>query len=296
MRSLGLLAFVVALLVVTAAISPWVTWELAALVGRPFTFARVYNRVLEILLVVGLPLAWRRLDLGDLAALGLRRRRWKAELGCGLLAGLAGVVAALALAIALGAAVPLLRFTALKTLRKALLGAGAAALIGVGEEMLFRGVLLRRLTRDGGRVAGVVVTTAIYAVVHAIGKHAVQGPAHVWSGFERTAGLFAPLAIPTMWPQVIGLALLGLVLAAARLRSGSLWLPIGVHVAWVGVFRIGRLFVNLRPHPVWVVGFGWPPLIGGAAGCLGVAVTAGLLAVMLRGAVAGAPAGESARS
>jgi membrane protease YdiL (CAAX protease family) len=276
-RSLGLLALVASLLLVAAVVSPWVTWGLGALMTHRFTFDRVFNRVLEILLVVALPLAWHRLDLGDAAALGLRRRHWARELGRGARIGLGGIAVAVILCVLLGAFVPLLRYAPAKTLRKALLGAGAAVLIGVGEEVLFRGVLLRRLMRDGGRVAGVAVTTAIYAAVHAVGREGVHGPLQAWSGFERLGSLFHPLAAATAWPQLGGLALLGLVLAAARLRTGSLWVPVGIHAAWVAVFRIGRLLFYMRPLPVWLVGPGWPPLVGGAAGWLGVAVTALLL-------------------
>jgi hypothetical protein len=64
----------------------------------------------------------------------------------------------------------------------------------------------------------------------------------------------------------------------ARLRSSGLWLPIGIHAAWVATFRVGRLFFDIRPTPPWLVGTGWPPLIGGAAGWIAVGVAAALLA------------------
>jgi len=75
---------------------------------------------------------------------------------------------------------------------------------------------------------------------------------------------------------------LGLVLAWARLRTGSLWTSIGIHAAYVAVFRVGRLVFDILKTPAWLIGPGWPPLIGGAAGWLAVAVTALLLAVVLR--------------
>ncbi len=290
MRTLGLLGLVLGLLALTAVASPWVTWALAAAVGRPYTFARVYNRVFEVLLIVGLVLAWRRLDLGGLGDLGLRRARWLAELGTGLGAGLLGVGVALAVAGALGAVAPALRFAAMKTLGKAALGALAAILVGVGEETLFRGVLLRRLTRDAGVSVGVAVTTAIYAAVHAIGRGEHAATLDAWSGVERTAALLAPLGAAGTVPGIAGLALLGLLLALVRLRTGSLWVPIGIHAAWVATFRVGRLFFTVRPGPVWLVGPGWPPLVGGAAGWLAVAITAAVLLGLRR-----APAVEGER-
>jgi membrane protease YdiL (CAAX protease family) len=275
-RTLALLGLVVVLLGATAVASPWAAWAVEALVGRPFTFGRVYNRVFEVLLVVGLALAWRRLDLGGPADIGFRRAGWARDLGRGAAAGFTGLAVGLAACALAGALTAELRYAPAKTVRKALLGAGAATAIGIGEEALFRGVLLRRLGRDAGTGAGVALTTLLYAGVHAIGKGGKQETS-VGAGMERTRALFAPLADGKALPEMLGLALLGLLLAVARLRSGSLWVPIGVHAAWVAVFRVGRLFFVVAPEPAWLVGPGWPPLVGGAAGWLAVAVTAALL-------------------
>jgi len=276
-RSTHLLLLVLALLAVTAVASPWVAWGVMALLDRPFTFSRVYNRVFEVLLVVGLALTWRRLDLGTAAEIGLRRRGWWRQLGIGLRVGFLGIGLGLVACALLGALDPELRYPPLKTVRKAALGAGAAVIIGIGEEVLFRGVLLRRLGRDFGVGLGVVLTTAIYAMVHAIGRGARTPLEGAWSGVEQTAVLFAPLADPAKVPDLAGLTLLGLVLAAARLRTGGLWMSIGIHAAWVAVFRIGRLLFEIRPWPMWLVGAGWPPLVGGAAGWLAAVATGVLL-------------------
>lgn len=273
MRTLRLVLLIVALLVATAVVSPWIAWALEATVGRPFTFSRVWNRVFEGLLVVALLLAWRRLDLGGPSAIGFRRAGWARDLGRGMAAGVAGLGVGLALCWTAGALRPALRFDPAKTVHKALLGASAAVAVGVGEEALFRGALLRRLSLDMGRAAGVAVTTGIYAAVHAIGKSEKVARPTPTAGVERLRTLFAPLARPRALRMLVGLALLGLLLAWARLRSGGLWLPIGIHAGWVAVFRVGRLFFEIEPQPVWLVGPGWPPVVGGAAGWLAVGVT-----------------------
>jgi membrane protease YdiL (CAAX protease family) len=263
---------VLAVLAVSAAISPWVS----ALLDHRFTFARLFDRVFEVALVVVLLLAWRRLDLGGPAAIGLLREGWGRQVARGLAIGLAGMAVGLLVAWAAGGLVPQLRYDPAKTVRKALLGLGAAAAIGLGEEVLFRGVLLRRLGIDLGRVAGLVGTTAIYGAVHAIrasGGDEAPGP---WAGFERVAALFEPLGSGRALPAVAGLVGFGFVLAAARLRTGTLWMAVGVHAAWVAAFRVGRLFFSLKPTPVWAMGPGWPPVVGGLAGWTAVVVT-GLL-------------------
>ena len=269
MRTLALLGVVLAVLAITAVASPWVALGLEA-AGWPFRFSRVYNRVFEVLLVVALVVAWRRLDLGGLADVGLRDSRLVPRLGRGWVCGLVGVTVALLLAWLGGGLVPELRYPPLKTLRKALLGLVGAGLIGVGEEVLFRGLLLRRLRTDLGPRLGLAVTTLLYAVVHALRFGGGRAPAHAWAGVERTLAIFEPLAAPGVLQSVVGLAALGSLLAWARLRAG-LWTAIGIHAAWVAAFRVGRLLFDIRHQPAWLVGPGWPPLVGGVAGWVGIA-------------------------
>jgi membrane protease YdiL (CAAX protease family) len=281
-RSLALLGFVFALLAVTAVVSPaiassgLVAWILDV-VDSDFEFTRVYNRIFEILLVIGVLVAWRPLGLGSASSVGLRERGWARQMGRGLAIGAGGLAIGLVAAWAFGGLVPRLRYDSLeKTLTKTVMGLLGAGFVGAFEETVFRGVLLRRTAKDFGTLVGVVLTTAIYAVVHVLrgGEDIALGP---MAGVERTLGLFAPLADASVLPTLLGLSGLGLVLVVARLRGGSLWLAIGIHTAWVAVFRVGRIFFHVRDTPVWLVGDGWPPLVGGATGFIAVIATAALL-------------------
>jgi membrane protease YdiL (CAAX protease family) len=281
-RSLALLGLVFALLAITAVVSPaiagsgLVAWILAV-VDSHFEFTRVYNRIFEILLVIAVLVAWRPLGLGSAASLGLRERGWARQLGRGLAIGMAGLGVGLLAAWAFGGLVPRLRYDTLEqTVVKTVMGFLGAGFVGAFEETVFRGVVLRRASKDFGTAVGVVLTTAIYAAVHVLrgGADVALGP---MAGVERTLGLFAPLADVAVVPTLLGLTGLGLVLAAARLRGGSLWLAIGIHTAWVAVFRVGRIFFHVRKRPGWLVGDGWPPLIGGATGFIAVAATALIL-------------------
>jgi membrane protease YdiL (CAAX protease family) len=274
-----LLLLVLGVLVLTSVVSPAVAWATREL-GWDFKFSRVWNRCFQVSLGVALLLSWRRLELG-LDGIGLRVPTWKRDLGVGLAIGFAGIAVGVFVCWLGHAMIPELRFDPLKTVRKAALGFGAAVALGLGEELLFRGILLRRLMLDLGARWGVVVTTAIYAIVHAL-RPGSSKAVHAWAGIERTVGIFAPLAEPAALFSVIGLAGLGALLAFARLRSGSLWLPIGIHAAWVAVFRVGRLFFRIRQKPAWVIGPGWPPVVGGVAGWLALATTFALLVWVLR--------------
>src|SRR5262249_16742892 len=90
-RTLGLLGLVPFLLVVTGVASRWMGMGAKGL-GFAFKFSRVYNRVFEILLVLAILLAWRRLDLGYAKQIGLRHPRWARDLGRGLVIGVLGVL------------------------------------------------------------------------------------------------------------------------------------------------------------------------------------------------------------
>lgn len=281
MKTARLVALVVALVAVTTVASPLVATGLHA-AGFRFGFTRVYDRVFEIVLVVALALGWRWLDLGGPRAWGLDGRGWWRALAIGVAIGAAGLAVGLVVAWTGGGVLVALRFDPLKTVGKAVLGFLAALVVGGGEEVLFRGILLRRFVRDLGTPGGVVATTSVYAIVHALrggGGIETIGPL---AGWTRTASLFAPLASPAVWPGVGGLFLFGLVLARVRLATGSLWPSIGIHAAWVGVFRVGRLFFDVRRRPVWLVGPGWPPLVGGVAGVVAVVATALLVRAWLR--------------
>lgn len=286
MKTAALVGLIVGLLAVTTVLSPPVARLLVEL-GFTFRFSRVYNRVFEVLLVVAIALWWRRLDLGGPGAWGMRRPGWSRELRIGLGIGAAGIGLGLLVAWLGGGVVPDLRYDPAKTVRKAAAGLVGALLVGVGEEALFRGLLLRRLMLDLGPRAGLVTATAIYAVVHGLrGGGKVTGT-DWWAGWARTSSLFTPLSDPTVWPGIAGLFAFGLVLAVLRQRSGSLWVPIGIHAAWVSVFRVGRLLFHIRHRPAWLVGPGWPPLVGGLAGAVAVAATVVLVRRFLRRQTAG---------
>ena len=242
MRTLWFLGLIVLLLAVTAVASPWIAIGLASL-GLPFQFSRVYNRYSRCCWW------WRSLPPGGASISATRRRSGcggaagRAISGGGLLVGSAGIMVGLFACWLGGAVAPRLRYDLAKTVGLGAAGLLGAVIVGVGEETLFRGVLLRRLSADTGRVSGVLLSTALYAVVHALRPGGARD-AYAWAGVERTLALLAPLGNPGVLPSIVGLFGFGLLLVFARLRSGGLWLPIGIHAAWVAVFRVGRLVLD----------------------------------------------------
>jgi membrane protease YdiL (CAAX protease family) len=132
----------------------------------------------------------------------------------------------------------------------------------VGEEMLFRGYGLQILIPVFGTAASVLPTSVLFAAVHA-GNQNVS-----WLGLFNT---FA-------W---------GVLLGAAMLRSGDLWLPIGMHFGWNWILPL--LGVNLSGFNmrvtgvdiVWTIGDVWSGGSYGPEGGLLCTMVLGLLVLFL---------------
>lgn len=119
---------------------------------------------------------------------------------------------------------------------------GMAALSGVAEELLFRGVLLRQLERMVGTWWALALTSAFFGAAH------LGNPGATW---------FAALAIALE---------AGVLLGAAYLATRRLWLAIGIHGAWnftqgwvfgvpvSGGAALHGLLVTARSGPDWLTG------------------------------------------
>ena len=129
-----------------------------------------------------------------------------------------------------------------------------------GEEILFRGYGFQMLFRVWGPHATIFTVGALFAVLHG------GNPNSTWMGVVNTAGF-------------------GILFGYAFLRSGDLWLPIGLHFGWnftlplFGV-NVSGLTMRLTGYEMqWSVGPLWS---GGEYGPEGsVLIPAALLAVSL---------------
>jgi len=127
-------------------------------------------------------------------------------------------------------------------LRGALAWLGACALVGLAEELLFRGYLLQTLWRSLGFWPAALLISAWFAADHYFFK---QGE-NVW--------------------DVITLVTLGLWACYSVLRTGTLWLAVGYHAAfdYMQLFVIGTKNGSVAPvdhllsasfqGPAWVTG------------------------------------------
>ncbi len=125
----------------------------------------------------------------------------------------------------------------------------ASLFIGVGEELLFRGLLLSFLKRSIGVYPAVALTSLYFAALHFL-KSDVQiavAQQTLTSGFVLTAQAFANLANPKILDAFISLFVIGVFLALLRLRfAGNLGVCIGCHAGWVWQIKVTKDLFELN--------------------------------------------------
>jgi uncharacterized protein len=144
-----------------------------------------------------------------------------------------------------------------KLLNKAIIPALSASII---EEWLFRGLLLGVWLRIAKPVAACIGVSFVFAVVHFMEPPAgaeISDPAHYLAGFQLLAAIFSNYANPQfIAAELATLFSVGLILAYTRIRTGSLWFPIGLHAGWIFALKGFNLLhrgVEESPlRPLWI--------------------------------------------
>lgn len=122
------------------------------------------------------------------------------------------------------------------------------ALVGWQEELLWRGYWLQNLADGLNLVWGVVISSAIFAVLHLLNPGA-------------------------SWASSLGIFLAGLFLAYGYLATRQLWLSIGLHIGWnfflgpvfgfpVSGLETPSLFLHTNTGPDWITGGTFGPEAG----------------------------------
>ena len=113
----------------------------------------------------------------------------------------------------------------------------AASVVPVLEEFLFRGFILGVLLRSFSRLGALLITSALFSVVHFLKAPDLTTPNDTvnWSsGFVSIAHSFWQFGDPLLLAAgFLTLFVIGCILADARLQTRSLWLSIGLHSGWI---------------------------------------------------------------
>ncbi|HEY7320284.1 MAG TPA: CPBP family intramembrane glutamic endopeptidase [Candidatus Binatia bacterium] len=269
-----LLIFVLLVLALTALVSPWAAtaWNFisgtAASDGVPFP--RFFNRFFMISGII-LFFAYRPLlKVESAAQLGLApRRRAASDLTVGLCIALAST---LALGIVMSVAKiyePFFRLSLSESAAQCAKAILTGFTVGFLEEIFFRGIIFRGLLEDLKPLPAFLAANLFYAGLHFVkpGEEYFLSGIDPWAGFRHLLSTFAPFLEPAeIAPGIIGLLLIGIVLSYAYLRTGTLYLSIGLHAGWVISIKTVRVFGDYRTENLgWLFGSSDPKFVSGVA-------------------------------
>jgi membrane protease YdiL (CAAX protease family) len=183
--------------------------------------------------LVGIPFYVRASGIRSWADVGVPRvYRWR-RVAAGFALGFVSLAAVCAVAI-LGGGRALVPRTP-GQLAGNVLGALATALVvAVMEELLFRGAIFGGLRRALPWGAALLGSSAIYAIVHFLGRPA-NPPQIGWlTGLRVLPSMLAGMAQPGgLVPAFLNLTLAGCVLALAYHFTGDILTSIGIHAGWI---------------------------------------------------------------
>lgn len=121
--------------------------------------------------------------------------------------------------------------------------------IALVEETICRGILFRVFARAWNFWPAAFVISLFFAGAHFIGpgENAFQGDSFFRASFNAAAMTFASIIPPvSALLHFANLVLLGLVLCAFVARTGTIWMAVGAHAAWVTIIKLHAHFTDFN--------------------------------------------------
>jgi membrane protease YdiL (CAAX protease family) len=299
MRPIGfLLLCFLTVFVGGALLAPWLYW-LAQWTGlkslTEWPFHRYVTRAMSLIAVVGLWPFVRSLGVRSWSSVGIGRPagQWT-RLGTGFALGFGSLALVAAVALAFGAR-QLDGGIAGRWWGKLPAFALTAGVVALLEELLFRGALFGALRRAHGWRAGLLGSSALYALVHFFQPMEHTGPVTWSSGLVLLPRMIQGFAQPAMLvPGFFALSLAGAILALAFQRTGNLYFSIGLHAGWIFWLRFYVVMTDLQPGTaIWFWGTG--KLYDGWVAFLALAATGLFVWNLTESKIAPAPGPELER-
>lgn len=271
MRAFALFIALLAGSLILAAALAYPAWLLVSTISIE-PVHRVMNRVAMLIALIGLVMLTRRLGLSHRAAMGygLPRREFLRQLAIGWLGGLALMLPLVGLLLGLDIRQPKAGFDGelLALIAGAIVSGFAVAFI---EETFFRGVLFTAVARTAGTAAAIIAPNLLYAALHFLGgKLRIPADEVSWvHGFAVLGKLFERYTQPLAFvDSFAALAMLGVLFALLRWRTGSIAASVGLHAAGVCVIAVLRelTIVDRTAEYAEIVGtydgvIGWAALV-----------------------------------
>lgn len=126
----------------------------------------------------------------------------------------------------------------------------SAVVVGAFEEILARGILFRVPARIWGARRAAIVGGLLFGVAHFLdpAEAAFRSPSFVPAVLAVLKSTFVEIGrTPDLLLRWLNLALLGIVLCAFVLRTGTIWFSIGAHAGWVWCIRVSQRLSESRP-------------------------------------------------
>ncbi|MBM4218472.1 MAG: CPBP family intramembrane metalloprotease [Gammaproteobacteria bacterium] len=224
-----------------AALLAFPVWQVAHAADPDWPFHRVVSRFWQLLLLLGLLVALRRLHLSSRAdwGYGLARPAFLRQAGAGFALGLATMLPMTLAMLALDILAPRAGLDAAALLKAFAAGALMGLAVALVEETFFRGLMYRAVSRESGHWTAAWLTALVYAAIHFFARTKIPADEVAWdSGFRLLGGVLTHFANPLpVLDSFVTLLLVGLLLAGVRQRTGAIAACIGLHAGWVSVIK-----------------------------------------------------------
>jgi membrane protease YdiL (CAAX protease family) len=260
----ALVIYIAVVFIGGALLAPWLHWlaqnlfhDYPQIANAPFH--RVMSRSFLFLALCGLwPLlralgakAWR--ELGMVPPYGQGAKFWG-----GLSLGIFSLAIAASLAIGGKGRVIVRPTDAHEVLGVVFSAMATAAVVGILEEILFRGGIFGGLRRVLYWPFALIVSSAVYALVHFLQPDTLNGAVAWYSGLEALPQMLAGFVdIHALLPGFFSLTIAGALLGLAYQRTGNLYFSIGMHAGWVFMISLYNHFtVATTDGRVWLWGSG----------------------------------------
>jgi membrane protease YdiL (CAAX protease family) len=225
-----------------------------------YDFGKVMRRILMVVALIVFLVFRKSLRFGALVSSGLKIRPgfFRQFLFGFLLAGLPLLIY-YGLGLLTGAWIIHIDYnsagvTILYIIKYALIG----CLIGIIEEILFRGFVLQSFLENMSLPVAVCACSLIYSMLHFFKADVfVSTGFQPFVGFVTIAQFFKPIFFELFknLPAIIGLFLVGVVLSYAFIKTKSLYLSIGLHTGMVFMMKADGMFlVRVREKLGWLFG------------------------------------------
>jgi len=258
----ALVIYILVVFVGGALIAPWLYWLAQSLahvfpkiVGSPFR--RFVDRSFLILALAGLwPLlralgatSWR--ETGVVAPYGQTKKLFG-----GAMLGFFSLATVAAIALVCGERAFNPNLTAHKLIGTFFSAIGTAIVVATLEEILFRGGIFGGLKRVLHWPFALLISSAIYALVHFLQRVEYNDPVAWNSGLAILPQMLRGFAdFEMLVPGFFNLTLAGILLGLAFHRTGNLYFSIGLHGGWIFWLKsYGALTHPVEGSSIWFWG------------------------------------------